>query len=139
MNGRRGNTNSNGGGDGVGRGELALDDLEQLHDVSGREKVRSNDLVGTVGRRSNLLINRNKSQKSTKERNEKEKWGKMYLIDVEGGGVGAQKRRRLANLIETSKHLSLDFHALKDGFDHHVDLLLSISFNPLQSIYKKIK
>ena len=78
-------------------GELAIDDLYELHAVSGVEEMATDHLGGALG-------------------------GSCNLGDGERGAVGGEDGLRLADTIEFAKHLFLERHILHCCFDYEVSV-----------------
>ena len=73
----------------------ATHDLEQTHDVGGREEVESDDRLWALR-------------------------GTRDFIDVEIRGVRRKDRALLHDAVELAEHILLHIHVLEDGLDHEV-------------------
>ena len=85
------------GGDGLGRGLVAFDDLDQRHDRGGVEVVEADDLLGPQRRFADLG-------------------------DRQRGGVRREDRVAGRRGVELGEDGLLDLHPLRHGLDHEVDV-----------------
>ena len=86
-----------GGGHHVVGGLLGAHDLEQPHDVGGREEVQPHHVLRPLGHGGDV-------------------------VDVERGGVGGDDGARLGDFVELLEHLLLERHVLEHGLDDQVGL-----------------
>ena len=78
-------------------GFFTAHDFQQLHNVSGAEKVRANHVLRAFGKRSNL-------------------------VHVQRRGVGRQNCAWLHHAVQLGKNFFFHAHLFKHGFDHHVSV-----------------
>ncbi len=85
------------GSDDVLAGMVGADDLQELHDIGGREEVQSDHRFWSPGHRGDF-------------------------VDVQRRGVGGQDRARFTDGVELFENVLLDVHALEHRLDHQIDV-----------------